>query len=65
MSDRRREEGYRYIREYRVKHGTEHRFALWERRDGRMRRVGTSESYQDAYMFLFRVDSWDGVLAAM
>lgn len=48
----RRDEGYRYIRAYRGS-WPGWRYQLWERRDGRMRRVGTART-EDAYRaFLF------------
>jgi hypothetical protein len=61
---RRSDDGFRYVRGYRVKptksmcDGGTKRWALWERRDGRMRRVGTAvteEVYRD---FLFERGNW-------
>jgi len=46
----RRIEGYRYVREYSTKAGL--RFALWERQNGRMRRVGTAKSEEEYLRFL-------------
>lgn len=44
-------DGYRYTRSYRLKSG-EQRWQLWERQDGRVRRVGTATSETDANEFL-------------
>ena len=43
-------EGYRYIRSYETKSGR--RWALWERSDGRMQRVGTAYSEEEYRAFL-------------
>jgi hypothetical protein len=47
----RHEEGYRYIRSQRAPSEVR-RVALWERRDGRMRRVGTAQSEREAVDWL-------------
>ena len=54
-----REDGYRYIRESRSyrsdadgKLYAVSRYALFEQQDGRARRVGTCDSYDDALRFL-------------
>lgn len=56
---RRADDGFRYVRGYRVNPAkSTKRWALWERRDGRMRRVGTAvteEVYRD---FLFERGDW-------
>ena len=53
------EDGYRFIRETRSyptdvygKVITVSRYALWERQDGRARRVGTVDTYVEAQRFL-------------
>jgi|HubBroStandDraft_6_1064221.scaffolds.fasta_scaffold00174_17 hypothetical protein len=53
------EDGYRYIREsrsYRAdadgKLYAVSRYALWERQDGRAKRVGTVDTYEQAERFL-------------
>lgn len=43
-------EGYRYVREYRTKHGP--RWALWQVVDGRRKRVGTAIAEADYRRFL-------------
>lgn len=49
-------DGYRYIRQYYVQNNTVVRWSLWERRSGRMRRVGTAWSQQQSDDFLLRRD---------
>lgn len=49
------QEGYRYVRSYRVR-GDEWRWALWERLNGKMRRVGTAHTEQDYRRFLGLAD---------
>lgn len=46
----RHKDGYRYCRQYETIGGT--KWALWERRDGTMRRVGSAESYDIAGQFI-------------
>lgn len=46
------DEGYRYIESYRGKSWEGFRYALWERRNGRMRRVGTARTQQEATNWL-------------
>lgn len=48
------QEGYRYVRAYRI-YGVE-RWALWERQNGKMRRVGTAHTEQDYRRFLGLAD---------
>lgn len=52
---RSRQEGYRYVRAYRI-YGV-WRWALWERQQGKMRRVGTAHTEQDCRRFLGLDDS--------
>ena len=50
--------GYRYVRGYRVKDGSE-RYALWERQNGRARRIGTALSKGEYLRFLFdKIPDW-------
>lgn len=55
---RRTDEGYRYVRSYRVASAPHSRWALWERRDGRMKRVGTACTEQDCRDFMFERGAW-------
>lgn len=47
---RRNDDGYKYIRGYRCKLGE--RYALMERVNGKMKRVGTARSLDAAHVFL-------------
>lgn len=51
---RRTDEGYRYVRAYRRKppNGHLYSWALWERQNGRMVRVGTAHTEEDYRKFL-------------
>lgn len=57
MRARRRDEGFRYVRSYRLT-GRRTHWALWERRDGRMRRVGTARDESTYRDFLFERGEW-------
>lgn len=47
----RRDEGYRYIREYRTKDGSR-RWALWQTVNGKRTRVGTAKTEEERTRFL-------------
>ena len=50
-------DGYRYVRSYDVQRGSLRRYALWERVDGRARRVGTAWTYTQAEQWMCRRDT--------
>jgi len=52
----RQKEGYRYVRQYWTKQGKEN-YALFERIDGKRRRVGTARSEEEYTRFLERRDN--------
>lgn len=54
-----RYEGYRYIRQSH----THASWALWEQQSGKMRRVGTARTYEDARAFLYAPESIDAHVA--
>ena len=55
----RRQDGYRYLRQYRTGPGGNNRenYALFETQDGKRRRVGTARTYEAGLAFITYQDN--------